>query len=93
MSSHKDWNEGRYQLPIDVEDEAKIEKILMFKRSYIKLIFYYLFSVLTFGFVALLAKWKYSLRILFKYSKCISREAESVIVYGRGNLAESWLKN
>jgi hypothetical protein len=86
MRTQTNWNEGLFQLPIDCEDEAKIAKILQFKRSTIKLILYYIFSVLTFGFVALLAKWKYSLRIRFKYSKCVSREVEVVIIYGKGKI-------
>lgn len=61
--------QAKFILPDNVEDEAIIDTIKLYKKSTCKLVFYYLFSILTLGMVALLAKWKFSLRILFKYSE------------------------
>lgn len=77
---------AKFILPNDVEDEAIIDTIRLYKKNPLKLIFYYLSSVLTIGLVALLAKWKYNLRILFKYSDATPEDAEIAMIYGRGKM-------
>jgi len=84
MAKSSNPYEGRFELPENPEEEAIIERIYQYKRSIIKLFFYYLFSIATCGLVALFAKWKFSVRVFFKYSKAISKEAEFLIIIGNG---------
>ncbi len=84
MANIRSPYEGKFELPENPEEEAIIEKISQYKRSILKLFFYYLFSVATCGLVALFEKWKFSVRVLFKYSVAISKESEFLIIVGNG---------
>jgi len=81
-------NQAKFVLPENVEDEAIIDKLSLYKKNTLKLVFYYLTSVLTLGMVALLAKWKYNLRIAFKYSNSTPEQAEFAIIKGRDKTEE-----
>ena len=74
-----------FKHPEDVEEEAKIKRIDFYRRSFLKIAFYYLFSIITLGMVALLAKWKINFRVLFKYYKSTLHDAEYLIITGQGS--------
>lgn len=80
--------ENCFKFPEEVEEEAKIKKIDFYRRSFLKISFYYFFSILTLGMVALLAKWKLSFRIFFKYYKASQDDAEYLIITGHDSTQE-----
>ena len=74
-----------FRLPEDVEEEAKISRLDFYRRSFLKISFFYFFSIISLGMAALLAKWKLSFRVLFKYNKASPQDAEFIIITGQGS--------
>jgi P-type ATPase transporter. len=78
--------EAKFINPTNVEDEASIAKIYLYKRSTQKRIAYWIFFFLTGGIIYLLQKWSVAIRLAIKNSKTSDvKEADRLIVEGSGN--------
>ena len=74
-------NEVPFELPDNVEDEAKIVRIFSYRLSKLKTLMYAILSLVTGGFYFLLCKWYLKLKIRSMYVQVPIEEATDVLIY------------
>lgn len=70
-----------FELPENVEEEAKIVRLFAYRLSKLKTFLYFLLSILSGGFYFLLCKWYVMLKIRSMYTKVPIENATDVLVF------------
>jgi hypothetical protein len=71
-----------FELPGDVEDEARITEIILYEKSKVKLIFYNFFCWMTLSLLALLCRWRISARLKWKFTIATIQNASHALIVG-----------
>jgi len=75
-----------FELPYNVEDEAAIVSLSLYKESKTKQIVYTILCFLTIGMTALFARWKVDTKIKLRYQLCQISDASHIFIHGKGLL-------
>ena len=68
----------------DIEDEAKILKIIPYKKMIIKKILFYFLCFISLGIFYLISRWYLKIKIMFTLKKCSPEAADFYLIYSIG---------
>jgi len=77
-----------FELPYNVEDEAAIVSLSLYKESKTKQVVYTILCFLTIGMTALFARWKVDTKIKLRYQLCQISDASHIFIHGKDGTKE-----
>jgi len=91
LTNHASLGKVGFELPYNVEDEAAIVSLSLYKESKVKSVFYTILCFLTIGMTALFARWKVDTKIKLRYQLCQISEATHIFIHGKGVLIRKFI--